>query len=1167
MIRPTSTSTEVHINVPSVEQLLQEDYIPKARTGKPKEKKGQNQGSGEKVPIDVSNLSSDEQKSHKTVFHSQEQDQQDSKSISNLNQKANAKKVNADNICEVEERHSIEEDHEAGESKIQNTEYKKNLLDEREEKKDNISPDNQNNLLDKLDNNKKKDDTEKNQVQNSPESGMRNDRDLFSASQQPDILKIGNNDHSKKQNETLHNNSNFNGTKNEYNNDNSIDTRIDSVKHSTVQLHATRSDHNSHNSRNSDNNNSKKLWQWSYFKLREQSQNPDLRKSNSTPVKRSSTIIQNQNEDFQCNSKLQESESMENHDSGQSVKSPNLTQPERNIFFKKSLSSAIDYQNKHIQENSHSFTFSMPTFMQSSNSSSNEKYNFLLVLENQRYHPMKGYSGTNPKSFTLDPYPYELYLESSIQFDRETSEPTEKEKRTPQATIIGYSFSRIEKRWISMKENTHESVKWIDQAWQPEISTSVTDQEGWIYGSTFDALNKGKSYNKSGTGIFLRRRKWCRRYVLSSNKSTSSSSSTDLGKEMINKDPRDQQIFDDSETSSPNTLSNDTSQKYTDKDYIDKESLENEGLSEETSTVEGVNDIRRALLTIENEIRMLHEEDELLKGEAILTWRRNILPKYKSAVKELKQKVKSLNKQKKILLSSDQTRQVKKSDEALWTEVKSIEKEVADTNTMIDDYEKKIHFPDALLSFGQNGVYGGISDIWIEYASCQFIIDLVPSNSYTIPPQINVLLCGTSEEHDKGFGVRLLTSGLKLKGEKAPSIPLDLSHLKVTARLEVILSLDYNFEKRKWEIPAEGFRILFHKFKGPLYSRKQLLDFILSMTESAIRRSLESAIPHELGIYLQDINIEHPITIRGMLQLKGPRLHSLLGKIQNNATFMEKVGWTRDSVLAFIRLQNDIHRNNKNRTIRTLLDAVNISRMSLRNPDLWKKVKSLWFQAAQEKAKLENEIEIPLEGFFQYIENLALKPIGVLVELQQIEISLNINSLINYIQQFVQRMVCERYHYEGENSSQVTNIHPNQMSPLSSERSSTALDVIQENEEKVHPSNNLQPKEKSNTFSGRLKQLSMRFSLAPSPNRDSISTEKNSLSDQQNHQGRQSFSAYFSKSSNELKREFEKLKLHETLDIINAKFDEGKKSAHIFNSAFTFNWRWYYSKVPGRSFI
>lgn len=104
-------------------------------------------------------------------------------------------------------------------------------------------------------------------------------------------------------------------------------------------------------------------------------------------------------------------------------------------------------------------------------------------------------------------------------------------------------------------------------------------------------------------------------------------------------------------------------------------------------------------------------------------------------------------------------------------------------------------FPGAMLTFGTCGSYAGLTDLWIEGIRCQFVLDLVPADVseagvITRPAQIHLLLCGVGDGKGggvgaSGFSVRMLAEGFNLKGDKAPSLPVDLSTMKVTAILQV----------------------------------------------------------------------------------------------------------------------------------------------------------------------------------------------------------------------------------------------------------------------------------------------------------------------------------------------------------------------------------------------
>lgn len=51
--------------------------------------------------------------------------------------------------------------------------------------------------------------------------------------------------------------------------------------------------------------------------------------------------------------------------------------------------------------------------------------------------------------------------------------------------------------------------------------------------------------------------------------------------------------------------------------------------------------------------------------------------------------------------------------------------------------------------------------------------------------------------------------------------------MKVTATLQVLLAVSWDDKAGRWRMGPEDLSITIHRFRGPLYSRKQLLDLLL----------------------------------------------------------------------------------------------------------------------------------------------------------------------------------------------------------------------------------------------------------------------------------------------------------------------------------------------------
>lgn len=86
--------------------------------------------------------------------------------------------------------------------------------------------------------------------------------------------------------------------------------------------------------------------------------------------------------------------------------------------------------------------------------------------------------------------------------------------------------------------------------------------------------------------------------------------------------------------------------------------------------------------------------------------------------------------------------------------------------------------------------------------------------------------------------------------------------------------MEFDDKAGRWRMDrGEDLGITILQFRGPLFSRKQLLDLLLNMVRGAIRRQLADSMPPELGHYLSlprpsEEAAQRPITIRGELTLE-----------------------------------------------------------------------------------------------------------------------------------------------------------------------------------------------------------------------------------------------------------------------------------------------------------
>jgi hypothetical protein len=103
-------------------------------------------------------------------------------------------------------------------------------------------------------------------------------------------------------------------------------------------------------------------------------------------------------------------------------------------------------------------------------------------------------------------------------------------------------------------------------------------------------------------------------------------------------------------------------------------------------------------------------------------WNKNIAPSYRLNIKEMDKRINALKKRLK-----DETHM---GD----AHIALLEEELQAHNEACDSTKRSLYFPNSSLAVGQAGVYVALDDFWLEHASGQFIVDLVPSKE---TPQVS----------------------------------------------------------------------------------------------------------------------------------------------------------------------------------------------------------------------------------------------------------------------------------------------------------------------------------------------------------------------------------------------------------------------------------------------
>jgi hypothetical protein len=141
------------------------------------------------------------------------------------------------------------------------------------------------------------------------------------------------------------------------------------------------------------------------------------------------------------------------------------------------------------------------------------------------------------------------------------------------------------------------------------------------------------------------------------------------------------------------------------------------------------------------------------------------------------------------------------------------------------------------------------------------------------------------------------------------------------------MSMEYDSKKSRWVVSPENLGFTIIEFRGPLFSRKQLLDLLLQALKGLIRKELSKAIPKELGLYLR--TIERPVTVRGQLDIRGTKLRAIHRKFAESPEALELLGWTEDQAQDFIRMQSKVFKENTF-SMKSLGGALDYARYGMR---------------------------------------------------------------------------------------------------------------------------------------------------------------------------------------------------------------------------------------------
>lgn len=342
------------------------------------------------------------------------------------------------------------------------------------------------------------------------------------------------------------------------------------------------------------------------------------------------------------------------------------------------------------------------------------------------------------------------------------------------------------------------------------------------------------------------------------------------------------------------------------------------------------------------------KQDEAKREE----WKTSIAPGYKAQVKELEKRIDTLKK-----------RLVVEAGMGIGAEHLGVLEEEVKTHTQVyESFKRQLYFPNSTVALGENGVYFALDDFFLEHASGQFILDLVPGRQH---PQVILLLTGTAVGDESGVSIRLKIGKFKLKGDKGKGVPsLSFDTIKVTTVLRVTAMLSFDMQLKKWVCGSENFSIDMLYFRGPFGIRQSLVKTVLSLTTPLIRGAILDALPPELGVFVA--HLPSPFSVRGEFTISGTELNNFTAKMHKSPEMCALVGYSPGQMLVFMAIQKSIDRSSGD-LIKTMEDLLNYRKIGTTYHREWDEIRNLWNEAIEIYFSKANITEFPPLSFEQLL--------------------------------------------------------------------------------------------------------------------------------------------------------------------------------------------------------
>mmetsp|Transcript_16819 Transcript_16819/g.25283 ORF Transcript_16819/g.25283 Transcript_16819/m.25283 type:complete len:1239 (+) Transcript_16819:216-3932(+) len=578
---------------------------------------------------------------------------------------------------------------------------------------------------------------------------------------------------------------------------------------------------------------------------------------------------------------------------------------------------------------------------------------------------------------------------------------------------LGWSHRNLEvgdpKRFVSKLHESNEDLEpmlppgWVYvNEWKIDMKVPGAD-DGWLYAYDFRTLDGTQSM--SGDKFYVRRRKWVRGVGIATGEGSvaGETESRDEYTSVISGEDGEGPRLALTGRHDEDAAVEEFEQEEDEEDEIQDEDVE--AMLHSTAALKAKVHVIRdpALIAIGKQMKAIEAECKKADEKKMKEWTKTIAPSYKTTIRELDKRIDALRKR------------IKAEAGVGDAHIALLEEELQAHLEVQDSTKRNLYFPNSALAVGSAGVYFALDDFWLEQASGQFILDLVPSKE---SPQIILLLTGTSDKLESGVSFRLKIGGFKLRGDSGKGVPrLALDSLKVTMTLRVTMMLTYSVSRKCWMSSAQDFRVEMLYFKGPFGLSRSVVAGTLAIVVPILRGQLLSALPSELGLFIS--SLPSPMSIRGEFDIQGTELKHLSHAMFKSSEMCALVGYSPEQLLKFLAIQKSI---DKKPLLKTMQDLLKYRRLGTTHHKQWDQLRVLWNQAAVlyfDKASMDSSVSshqvtmpISFERLLQGTDEILRNPLAVKFTLHNLDGQFSMRSVIDNTQ-----LIFERWR-DSKNSSQ-----------------------------------------------------------------------------------------------------------------------------------------------------